>query len=162
MEILLEYLTKYRLPAETPGRSPKGIRTSFSIAGVEVYPDEHRIARGKLSHRIAPQEVALLRILSIGANEVVPYPVLYGELFGRRFDGDTSNCRVLLCKVLASFQLLRIELKPFIQVIPKSGYLYSPRPTKGRPRSSNSVTQAKDPRKKSKFQKPRKPVSSNR
>ena len=162
MEVLLAYLAKYRLPAEPTARLSKGMRTSFSIAGVEVYPDEHRIARGKLSHRIAPQEVALLRILSIAAKEVVPYPVLYGELFGRRFDGDTSNCRVLLCKVLASFHLLRVELKPFIQVIPKSGYLYSPGPTKSMHRSSNSIPQAKAPAKRTKFQKPRKPISPNR
>ena len=147
MEVLLEYLAKYRLPTETPAKHSAGIRTSFSIAGVEVYPDEHRIARGKQSHHIAPQEVALLRILSMAANEVVPYPVLYGELFGRRFDGDTSNCRVLLCKVLASFQLLGVRLKPFIQVIPKSCYLYSAGPAKSRHGTSNSKVQAKAPRK---------------
>ena len=101
MEILLEYLARYRLPAETSANPFSGTRASFSIAGVEVYPDEHYITRGDLRHHIAPQEVALLRILSSATNQVVPYAVLYGELFGRRFEGDTSNCRVLLCKVLS-------------------------------------------------------------
>jgi len=149
VEILLEYLARYRGATETPTRSSTGRHASFSIAGVEVYPHEHRIARGKQSHHIAPQEAALLGILSSEANEVVPYPVLYGELFGRRFEGDTANCRVLLCKVLASFKLLGVELRPFIQVIPKSGYLYTPAPIKSRPRSSTTKTQSKRPRKSS-------------
>jgi DNA-binding response OmpR family regulator len=145
MEILLEYLARYRVPAEAPVRHSDGQQVSFPIAGVEVHPHEHRIVRGKQGRHIAPQEVALLRILSNAPNEVVPYPVLYGELFGRRFEGDTANCRVLLCKVLASFKVLGVDLKPFIQVIPKSGYLYSLALAKSRPRSLRIKTRSKRP-----------------
>jgi DNA-binding response OmpR family regulator len=134
MEILFEYLDKYRAAAERPIQHSSS-HVSFFIAGVEVHPHEHRVARGDRSRHIAPQEVALLRLLANANNEVVPYPVLYGELFGRRFEGDTANCRVLLCKVLTSFKDLGVELKPYIQVIPKSGYLYSQTSTNGRQRS---------------------------
>ncbi|MEJ1973294.1 MAG: hypothetical protein WDM96_12775 [Lacunisphaera sp.] len=128
MEVFLEYLAKYRISTNEPLTSPSGHVTSFSVAGVEVFPHEHRITRGKKSLHIAPQEVALLRILARTPNEVVPYPVLYGDLFNRRFGGDTTNCRVLLGKVSASFKRLGVDLRAFIQVIPKSGYLYSPAP----------------------------------
>jgi len=132
MEILLEYLAKYRLPVETHAPHSSGRRVAFSVAGVDVYPQEHRIARGKRSLHVAPQEIALLRILADTPDEVVPYEILYGDLLGRRFEGDTTNCRVLLGKVSASFKRLQIDLRSFIQVIPKSGYLYSPVPDKPR------------------------------
>jgi DNA-binding response OmpR family regulator len=125
-EILFEYLAKYRTPPETLSPQSQGRSVSFSVAGVEVLPHEHRMVRGGVSRHLAPQEVALLRLLASAADEVVPYPVLYSQLFARRFDGDTSNCRVLLCKVLTSFKKLGVELKPFIHVIPKSGYLFTP------------------------------------
>jgi len=147
IEILVEYLAKYRQPSESISKPPAGTKASFPIAGVEVYPNEHRIVRGKLSQHIAPQEVALLRMLWSSAEEVISYPVLYAELFGRRFDGDTSNCRVLLCKVLASFKLLRVDLKPFIQVIPKSGYLYAPNLLCNRTETVNSRTRTRTSRK---------------
>ena len=133
-EILLEYLARYRVPAEIPATPSLKTRTSFSFAGAEVYPQEHRLVRGKQSLHLAPQEVALLSLLSNASGKVVPYPVLYCDLFGRRFEGDTANCRVLLGKVSASFNRLGIELKPFIQVIPKSGYLYSPKPAGTKPK----------------------------
>jgi len=145
MEILLEYLARYRVSPERSSRHARGQHVAFPIAGVEVHPHEHRIVRGKQSRHVAPQEVALLRILSSAINEVVPYPVLYGELFGRRFEGDTSNCRVLLCKVLTSFKLLGVELKPFIQVIPKSGYLYCPVPAKNRLARFNRIGTSSHP-----------------
>jgi len=123
-DILLEYLARYRLRSERMVSNTSGPLGSFTVAGVKIYPNEHRIMLGKKNLHIAPQEVALLQILANAPDEVIPYPVLYAELFGRRFIGDTSNCRVLLCKVLASFQRLGVELKANIQVIPKSGYLY--------------------------------------
>jgi len=142
-EILLEYLARYRIPTESPAAHSPKTRTSFSFAGAEVYPQEHRLVRGKQSLHLAPQEVALLNILSNTSGKVVPYPILYCDLFGRRFDGDTANCRVLLGKLSASFDRLGIELKPFIQVIPKSGYLYSPKPPRSKLRAPASKAQPK-------------------
>lgn len=133
MEILLEYLAKYRIPAEVSAGRANGQRASFHFAGAEVHPQEHRLVRGTQSLRLSPQEVALLNILSNARGKVVTYHVLYGDLFTRRFEGDTANCRVLLGKLSASFSRLGIELKPFIQVIPKSGYLYMPKPARNRP-----------------------------
>lgn len=147
MEILLEYLAKYRLPPEAPASRTHGPRTSFSFAGAEVHPQEHRLVCGTRSLRLSPQEVALLSILSNARGKVVPYPVLYGDLFARRFEGDTANCRVLLGKVSASFARFGIELKPFIQVIPKSGYLYQPKATKSMARFPVSKAKPKRHRK---------------
>jgi DNA-binding response OmpR family regulator len=140
-EILFEYLAKYRAQPGDPTLATSGSHVSFSIAGAEVHPHEHRMVRGDRARHLAPQEVALLRLLASAPNEVVPYAVLYGELFARRFDGDTSNCRVLLCKVLNSFKDLGIELKPYIQVIPKSGYLYSPAAVTSRKKAPRSRRQ---------------------
>lgn len=148
VEILLEYLARYRLRTEFSNIHLNGERVLFSFAGAQVYPREHRLVRGKQSLHIAPQEVALLSILSNAPDEVVPYPVLYSDLFSRRFAGDTANCRVLLGKLSASFNRLGIELKPFIQVIPKSGYLYSPTPAgskPGRP-AAKAVSKGKRPK----------------
>lgn len=131
MEILMEYIEKYLKSAneESPHPDPAGRQRSqhsFCIADVEVFPHEHYIEHKKQTLHVAPQEIALLRILAHSPGEVVSYPVLYGDLFGRRFDGDTTNCRVLLGKVSASFSQLQVKLRDYIQVIPKSGYLYTP------------------------------------
>jgi DNA-binding response OmpR family regulator len=130
MEILLEYLAKYRIAAEASSGRNKNQKASFRFAGAEVHPQEHRLVRDMQSLRLSPQEIALLSILHNASGKVVPYHVLYGDLFTRRFEGDTANCRVLLGKLSASFNRIGIELKPFIQVIPKSGYLYLPKPAR--------------------------------
>jgi len=124
MEVLLEYLARYR--AENDAKPDKAMPLSFEFAGAEVSPHEHRLTVGKRSLHVAPQEIGLMRLLSRSAGEVVPYPVLYTELFNQRFAGDTANCRVLLGKIAGSFRKLGIDLRRHIEVIPKSGYLYSP------------------------------------
>lgn len=124
IEVLLEYLAKYRTEVRS-GPIPTAISPStYEFAGAQVVPHEHRLVRKHRSMHVAPQEVELLRLLSRSAGKVVPYPVLYAELFNQRFAGDTANCRVLLGKVTASFQRIGINLRSFIEVIPKSGYLY--------------------------------------
>jgi DNA-binding response OmpR family regulator len=153
MEIFLEYLAKYRNPLEAPIGQPTGHATSFHVAGIEVIPQEHRILRDKKSLHVAPQEVALLRLLARSPNEVVPYPVLYGDLFNRRFGGDTANCRVLLGKVAASFKRLGVDLRASIQVIPKSGYLYVP--PSGTPGSPAAKPKARSSGKKLRMRRPR-------
>ncbi len=128
IEVLLEYVAKYRaiqkpLNEGAPIESP-----SYTIAGIEMLPHEHKILHQGESRHIAPQEVALLRMFARSEGKVVTYAALYEELLNRKFAGDTTNCRVLLGKVCASFKRLGVELKTFVQVIPKSGYLYSPIP----------------------------------
>lgn len=123
LEILFTYLSKYRTRA--PSSPPKEEASiSFSLGDVTVFPQEHRISRRNKTVHVAPQEVALLRLFVRRPGTVIPYPVLYHDLFGRRFSGDTTNCRVLLGKVAASFRELRVNLRTFIEVIPKSGYRY--------------------------------------
>lgn len=124
MEVLLEYLSKYRTGGPSSASPTKISPSTYDFAGVQVVPHEHRLVRMNRSMHVAPQEVELLRQLSRSAGKVVPYPVLYAELFSQRFAGDTANCRVLLGKVTSSFRRLGINLRSFIEVIPKSGYLY--------------------------------------
>ena len=132
MVVLFEYLAKYR--AETRG-APSLTQLppqTYEFAGVRVVPHEHRLFRLNQSVHVAPQEIELLRLLSRSVGKVVPYPVLYTDLFNQRFAGDTANCRVLLGKIAASFRRLGVNLRTFIEVIPKSGYLYSARATNPR------------------------------
>lgn len=126
MEVLLEYLAKYRAKKDpaTPVRSPE---PAYEFAGAQVLPHEYHLVRSGKTVQVAPQEIALLRLLHDSAGKVIPYPVLYHELFNQKFAGNTANCRVLLAKSAASFQRLNIDLRAHIKVIPKSGYLYSPK-----------------------------------
>ena len=98
---------------------------SYEFAGVTIFPHEQRMVRLHRSIHVAPQEIELLRLLSRSFGKVVPYPVLYAEIFHQRFAGDTANSRVLLGKATASFKRLGINLRSFIEVIPKSGFLYT-------------------------------------
>ncbi len=125
IEVLLEYLAKYRTMKEAPGDILSSQRPSYKVAEVEVLPHEHRIGYAGQTIHVAPQEIALLRLLARSHGKVVTYSLLYDELFNRKFEGDTTNSRVLLGKLCASFKQLGVDLKSFVQVIPKSGYLYS-------------------------------------
>lgn len=125
LEVLLQYIAKYRSAREPTPSPAAGERPSYVIANVEVFPHEQKIAHAGKTLHIAPQEVALLRILARSNGKVATYPTLYEELLSRKFVGDTTNCRVLLGKVCASFRQLGVDLKAHVQVIPKSGYLYS-------------------------------------
>lgn len=143
LEVLMEYLGKYRMLINSPSLiSPKTI-VSYKMGEVEVLPMEHRIVRGDRSVHVAPQEIALLRILTRSQGRVVTYAALYDELLSRKFVGDTTNCRVLLGKVCASFKRLDVRLKEFVQVIPKSGYLYTPSPSKSAPLTPKRFQKAK-------------------
>jgi DNA-binding response OmpR family regulator len=125
MEVLLEYLVKYRAEKRNSRLPSTTSPMSYEFAGARVVPHEHRLIRMHKAIHLAPQEIELVRLLSRSAGKVVPYPILYGEIFSQRFGGDTANCRVLLAKVTASFSRLGINLRDFVEVIPKSGYLYS-------------------------------------
>jgi DNA-binding response OmpR family regulator len=124
MEVLMEYLAKYRAEVRSMTGATTDAPPTYDFAGARVVPHEHRLVRMNQSIHLAPQEVELLRLLSRSVGKVVPYPVLYAELFNQRFTGDTANCRVLLGKVASSFRRLGINLRAFVQVVPKSGYLY--------------------------------------
>jgi len=126
-EVLLEYLAKYRVAAQrqrvaTPRAGPR----PFRFAGATVHPVDRQLRRKQATIRLTPREVDLVESLAQSAGEVVTYETLYSEILGRRFRGDTSNMRVLLGKLAASFRSVGLVLRASIEVIPKSGYRYRP------------------------------------
>ncbi len=126
MEVLLEYLAKYRTESRGALAPALASPLCYEFAGVQVFPHEHRLVRLEQSTHVAPKEIELLQLLARSAGKVVPYPVLYCEVFKQLFAGDTANSRVLLGKVTTSFRRVGVDLRRHIEVIPKSGYLYSP------------------------------------
>lgn len=125
IDVLLEYVAKYR-EASRARAAQTTDPISYRIGNVLVFPQEHRIQLGAQSVHVAPQEIGLLRLLAHSDNHVVSYASLYSQLFNRRFDGNTTNSRVLLGKVVASFKRLGVDLRKCVQVIAKSGYRYHP------------------------------------
>jgi len=136
MEVLLEYLAKYRAkkdPVDRPAGQP-----GFDFAGAHVRPHEYHVMSDGKTVQTAPQVMAFVRLLHESAGQLIPYPVLYHELFNQKFTGDTANCRVLLAKAALAYRRLGIDLRAYIQVIPKSGYLYLPlRPAAARRKRSD-------------------------
>lgn len=130
LEVMLEYLARYRTKSRPRPSAPRAGAASYEFAGVHVHPLEHRLSRGKQEAHTTPRVIELLQVLHANAGRVTPYTQLYCELFGRRFAGDTANCRVLLGKAAAVFRRLGVPLRQHIKVIPKSGYLY---PAKSNP-----------------------------
>ncbi len=126
LEVLLAYLEKFETRpssriAPTPAK-PVTIR----FAGAEIRMLEHEISRGARTVQTTPRVIELLRLLARTPGKVVPYPLIYSEVFGRRFTGETANARVLLARTVADFRKLGVDLRKEIAVIPKSGYLYKP------------------------------------
>jgi DNA-binding response OmpR family regulator len=121
-EVLLAYLKKYRLHKPA---APRLLPQSFAFGPVQVFPFEHRLAHGGRSIHVAPREVELLRLLARTPDRVVSYSQLFSDIFSRRFDGDTSNARVLLNLATTSFRRLGLNLRQHVTVFPKSGYMYS-------------------------------------
>ena len=138
IEVLLEVLNRRRSRSSATRALPAAA-PSYKFAGAEVFPHEHRLTRRDRTVRTTPKVIEFVQILHRHADQVVPYTTLYHELFARRFSGDTSNCRVLLAKADAAFKRLGVHLRRHIEVIPKSGYLYRPRPGPA-PRRSRTKT----------------------
>lgn len=124
IEVLLEYVSKYRSRASSSGKTTRPVSRAFKFAGVQVSPSELLLTRAKRRARTTPRVIDLLGLLHRLTGQVAPYPLIYSEIFGRRFTGDTSNCRVLVGKAVTDFQRLGVNLRTCIEVIPKSGYRY--------------------------------------
>lgn len=123
IDVLREYLAKYMsAAAHQPAISsaPKFI----SLAGMNVDVMERQLHGTCGLVQLTPREIALARILVEAEGEVVTYELLYQELMGRSFDGDTSNMRVLLGKLTTSGEKAGTDLRKWIDVIPKTGYRY--------------------------------------
>jgi DNA-binding response OmpR family regulator len=126
-DVLIEYLAKYH-GASKRSRSPAPgpVSKSFQFAGACVDPIDRKLQRESKVGHLTPHEVDLVELLVQSEGVVVTYDTLYGDILGRRFRGDTSNMRVLLGKLVASAQGVGVQLREWVDVIPKLGYRYRP------------------------------------
>jgi DNA-binding response OmpR family regulator len=125
-EVLLAYIDKYVRTAAKTRTAPRPKRINFSGAMLDPL-DRSLEHRGK-TVRLTPREVTLIELLSGSTDHVVTYELLYNEILGRQFRGDTSNMRVLLAKLSMSARQIGVTLRHCVDVIPKTGYRYRLRP----------------------------------
>lgn len=130
-EVLLAHLS--RLLRRDAGKGRPGPRSTARLrfAGAELRPDDRTLRHGSRTLTLTPREAELAEVLSARPGEVVTYDTLYAEILGRRFRGDTSNLRVLLGKLTATCRPLGIEVRDWVEVIPKAGYRHHARPQPG-------------------------------
>lgn len=130
IDVLLAYLGKYYTRSDPPAREPAGAgpATAVSFARARVSPMERTLRRGAKSVRLTPREMALVLLFAHSGGAVLTYEVLYSEVLGRRFRGDTTNMRVLLRLLTKSLAALGIPLRRWITVISKTGYRYEAPP----------------------------------
>jgi DNA-binding response OmpR family regulator len=103
-------------------------RGTISFAGASVNVVERTLRHGTRNIGLTPREVELIQILSESRGQVVTYEALYSEILGRKFQGDTSNMRVLLGKLGDTCRRVGLTLRSHVDVIPKSGYRLRPAP----------------------------------
>lgn len=124
-DVLVEYLAKYHGSSKRAGRAMSPPEPdSYEFAGAIVRPLERQLQCEKGAVRLTPREADLVDLLVRSGGELVTYDTLYAEILGRPFQGDTSNLRVLLRKLDASFRTVGLSLRPWVEVIPKTGYRY--------------------------------------
>ena len=129
MEVLVEYLQKFSAAAKLRGVAETGAPCeAFKFAGASVHPIDRTLVRGNVTHHLTPREVELIELLAQAPEQLVSYETLFSEILGRRFRGDTSNLRVLLGKLADSAKRTGIDLRRWVEVIPKLGYRYHTAP----------------------------------
>jgi len=119
IEVLLAYLERFR---GEPGPVSRPRPTRLAFAGGRLDPVDRTLRCGARRTTLAPREAQLAELLARFPAEVVAYEVLYAEILGRPFRGDTGNLRVLLGKLCAAAARAGVEARAWIEVIPKSGY----------------------------------------
>lgn len=122
-EVLLEYVARLRARMATATPEPGSAPQAF--AGGWVQPGERNLRHGHREVKLTPREAALASRLLQSAGAVVRYEDLFEDILDRRFTGDTSNMRVLLGKLCASAQRTGLDVRAWVQVIPKLGYRYA-------------------------------------
>ena len=129
-DVLLAYIDKY---VQTPVISPAApLSKEITFSGATFNALDRSLQHAGRTVIITPREVTLIELLHGSAEEVLTYEMLYDEILGRRFQGDTSNMRVLLAKLSSSANKIGLSLRHSIEVIPKAGYRYRPSaPTPG-------------------------------
>lgn len=129
-DVISAYLAKFRDVATTrPAPVPPAMPEPLSFAGAAVDVIERSLRNADKVARLTPRETELVQLLHEAQGAIVSYETLYSEILGRRFRGDTSNMRVLLGKLDASFRSIGVAVRTCIRVIPKTGYRYTPPPT---------------------------------
>jgi DNA-binding response OmpR family regulator len=126
IEVLVELLQRHQHSPRSADNFIHSTNRCYEFAGAQVSPHELRLLRGRRSVTTTLKVIELVQTLHRAPGQVVPYTVMYEDLFGRQFNGDTANCRVLLGKAAADFRRLGLDLRAHIEVIPKSGYRYKP------------------------------------
>ena len=121
-DLLLAYLSKYL--NERRGVHSAPLARKISFAGATWRAAECRLTFEGRSVILTPREKLLLELLAHSSGEVVSYETMFDEVLGRRYQGDTSNMRVLLGRLSVSMVDLGITLRNWIEVIPKTGYRY--------------------------------------
>ena len=127
-DVLLEYMRKF-LRAQCRGTATTVPPNHFTLAGATIIPERRTLTVTKKTVHLSPKEIELARLLAESGGKMLTYEVIYSELFGRAFSGDSANGRVLLGKLATSFRKVRIDLRAQIQVTPKLGFRYSPSKT---------------------------------
>lgn len=123
-DVLLAYVEKYIRSAP---RSPAFVPVKqVNFSGAILNPLDRSLHHGDKSVLLTPREVMLIELLSGSAGQVVTYELLYNEILGRKFQGDTSNMRVLLGILGISARRIGVSIRGTVDVIPKTGYRYRP------------------------------------
>ena len=131
-DVLSAYIGKY-LNATNASSPPQrgGDAAVIEFCGGLFAPMERTLQHGAKGITLTPREAMLIEVLTQSAGVVASYERLYGEILGRKFRGDTSNMRVLLGKLATSCRSIGISIRPYVQVIPKTGYRYDGREVAG-------------------------------
>lgn len=138
--VLVEYLDKYIARTKpSPAKAARSAQNQIiRFAGATFHPAERRVERAGKIIRLTPREVQLAELLFESPDQVISYTSLYHEILGTNFGGDTSTMRVLLGKLDASFRSIGLNFRSFIEVIPKTGYRFSPVRAARRPLADSS------------------------
>ncbi|MEO5958808.1 MAG: hypothetical protein ABIR80_06805 [Opitutaceae bacterium] len=138
-DLVVEYVGKFLAQTKrSRSKNAREGRNSFRFAGAIVDPIERSLRHGVDDIHLTPREVELIELLREFQGLFVTYEVLYGEILGRRFRGETGNMRVLLGKLAASFRAVGLPLRQHIDVMPKTGYRYRERRTAARAQKARS------------------------
>lgn len=124
-EVIRAYIAKYQANfhhSALKGNYPL-MPAPFSFCGAVVDPVERTFEHGHKVIHLTPREIELSQLLA-ESRGLVTYETLYADILGRRFQGDTSNLRVLLKKLDSSIESAGIQLRRWVEVIPKFGYRY--------------------------------------
>jgi DNA-binding response OmpR family regulator len=120
-DLLAAYLARY-VAAHTGRRPQQPTPKVFHFGGAVVDPVARTVEHAGKRASLAPREIELVKLLSEAGETMISYQNLYNEILDRPFRGDTSNMRVLLGKVDASFRRVGVALREFVVVVPKAGY----------------------------------------